>query len=168
VQISQGRLHEAEATCRAAIALAAGVRLGPLGLAWILLGAIALERNDLAEAERWLPAGIALARQGGMMEDMVLGLMHLARLRAAQGETTAALAALQEATHYTEERGDAHLAHLALRCAALRARAAGGRRRAAGSPALGERPPGHPAGQSTRGARRVYGVYTGARAAGDW
>jgi LuxR family maltose regulon positive regulatory protein len=49
-------------------------------------------------------------------------LMHLARLRAVQGETTAALAALQEATHYTEERGDAHLAHLALRCAALRTR----------------------------------------------
>lgn len=122
VQISQGRLHEAEATCRAAIALAAGVRLGPLGLAWILLGAIALERNDLAEADRWLPAGIALARQGGMIEDMVLGLMHLARLRAAQGEATAALAALQEATSHTEDRGDVHLAHLVQRCAALRAR----------------------------------------------
>jgi len=119
VQISQGRLREAEATCRAAIALTAGARLAPLGLAWILLGAIALERNHLAEAERCLLAGIALARLGGLMEDMVLGLMNLARLRAAQGEMTAALAALQDATNHTQSSGAVRLApHVA----ALRAR----------------------------------------------
>jgi LuxR family maltose regulon positive regulatory protein len=119
VQISQGRLREAEATCRAAIALAAGERLPPAGLAWILLGAIALERNNLAEAERWLLAGIALARQGGLTEDMVLGLAHLARLRAAQGEPAAALATLQEATDHTQSNGAARLAP---RVAALHAR----------------------------------------------
>ncbi len=124
VQITQGRLHLAEQSCRQAIQLAEGVRLPPLGLAWIVLGGIALERNDLAAAERLLQDGIALARQGGLMDDVVVGLAFLARLRAhlTPGDKTGVLAAIQEVQAiirgYGVERMDilaaAHLARLQL------------------------------------------------------
>lgn len=96
VQISQGRLHLAEQTCQQTLQLAQGARLAPLGLVWSILGSIALERNDLAAAERLLQDGIALARQGGLMDDVILGLAFLARLRAYQGNPTSAFAAVQE------------------------------------------------------------------------
>ena len=44
-------------------------------------GAIALERNDLAAAERLLGDGIVLARQGGLMDDVALGFALSVRLR---------------------------------------------------------------------------------------
>ena len=96
VQISQGQLHLAEQSCRQASQLAGGVRLAPLGLAWSILGGIALERNDLVAAERLLLDGIGLARQGGLLDDVVVGLAFLARLRAYQGDPAGALAAIQE------------------------------------------------------------------------
>lgn len=96
VQISQGRLHLAEQSCRQAIALAEGLRLPPLGLAWSILGGIALERNDLAAAEPLLRDGIALARQGGLLDDVIVGLAFLARLKAVQGDYVEAMAAIEE------------------------------------------------------------------------
>lgn len=104
-QIRQGRLRLAEQTCRAAIPLAEGARLPPLGLAWMILGGIALERNDLAAAEKLLSNGIALARQGGLMDDVILGLISLARLRAGQGDPHGALAAMQEARSIVQAYG---------------------------------------------------------------
>lgn len=98
VQILQGRLRQAEATCHAAIQLAGSRRLAPVGLAWSILGGIAVERNALADAERWLTDGIALSRRGGLTDDVILGLVHLARLRAAQGDITGAQAAMDEVT----------------------------------------------------------------------
>lgn len=97
VQIAQGRLGLAEQTCQAAIQLAEGARLAPLGLAFTVLGAIALQRNDLASAGRLLQDGIALSRQGGLMDDVVLGLAFLASQRAAQGDAAGAFAAIQDA-----------------------------------------------------------------------
>ncbi|MGB4802543.1 MAG: LuxR C-terminal-related transcriptional regulator [Anaerolineae bacterium] len=109
VQIRQGRLHQAEQTCRAAIQLAAGARLPPLGLAYTILGGIALERNDLAAAEKLLADGMALARQGGLMEDVILGLASLARLRGCQGDTRGALAAMQEVKSIVQAYGIQHM-----------------------------------------------------------
>lgn len=90
VQITQGRLQLSEQNCQRAIQLAGGKRLAPLGLAWSILGGIALERDDLATAERFLQDGIALSRQGGLMDDVILGLTFLARLHVYQGNTTGA------------------------------------------------------------------------------
>ena len=73
VMIKQGHLNLAEQTCQAAVELAEGERIPPLGLAWIVLGGIALERNDLEIAEERLQEGIALSRKGGLMDDVVLG-----------------------------------------------------------------------------------------------
>ena len=95
VQIKQGRLHQAEQSCQIAIQYAQGARLYPLGLAWSILGGIAIERNDLSTAERYLSEGIALSRQGGLMDDVVLGEAYLARLRVYQGELPVALKALE-------------------------------------------------------------------------
>jgi len=96
VQIRQGNLRLAEQSCRAAIQAAQGARLYPLGLAWSILGIIALERNDLVASEQYLQDGIALSRRGGLMDDVILGEAHLARVRVYQGKFDLAFAALHE------------------------------------------------------------------------
>jgi len=119
VQIKQGHLHLAEQSCRQAIQLAEGARIAPLGLAWSLLGGIALEQNDLPSAERYLQDGIALSRQGGLVDDNVLGLAFLARLRAYQGDAASALAAIQEITSLIRKFG---VPRMELLAAAIHAR----------------------------------------------
>lgn len=105
VQISQGRLYQAEQTCRQAIQLTEGLSMAPLGLAWSILGGIAVERNDLKSAEQALLDGISLSRQGGLMDDVVAGLAHLSRLRVVQGDTASALAAIQEVKSIMQDFG---------------------------------------------------------------
>ncbi len=119
VQIMQGRLRKAEATAQAAVALAEGIRLPPLGLAWCILGGIALERNELEHAEHLLLDGIALAKQGGLTEDALVGLAHLARLHCARSDTAAAVAVVAKLTELAQA---GRTAHLAAWIAALRAR----------------------------------------------
>ena len=97
VQISQGQLSRAEQTCQQALRIAGAKRLPPLGLAEIILGNIALERNDLAAAEEFLQTGIAVSRRGGLMDDVLVGLSHLARLHAYQGRESNAFDAIHEA-----------------------------------------------------------------------
>jgi len=96
VQISQGKLHRAEQTCQDAKQIAGGKQLPPLGLTESILGSIALERNDLATAEEFLQTGIALSRRGGLMDDVLVGLLHLTRIHAYQGRVSAAFEAIQE------------------------------------------------------------------------
>ncbi|GIK71961.1 MAG: helix-turn-helix transcriptional regulator [Chloroflexota bacterium] len=119
VQIAQGRLRQAQATAEAAVTLAEGDRLPPLGLAWCILGGIALERNELEHAEHLLLDGIALAKQGGLTEDAIVGLAHLARLHCARGDASAALAVTQELTALVQA---VQTPRLAAWSAALRAR----------------------------------------------
>jgi LuxR family maltose regulon positive regulatory protein len=122
VQVTQGQLHLAEQSCRQAIELAGGAHLPQLGLAWSILGGIALERNELTAAELLLRDGIALARRGGLQDDLVVGLASLARLVAHQGDIPAALAAIEEVRAIIRGFGvarmdmlaDAHLARLQL------------------------------------------------------
>lgn len=113
VQIKQGCLNVAEQTCQTAVQLAEGAHIAPLGLAWSILGGIALERNDLASAERLLQEGIALSRQGGLMDDVILGLSFLARLHAVQGNPASALAANQEANSIIQAYGVPRMSLLA-------------------------------------------------------
>ncbi len=122
LQIAQGRLNMAAQTCRQAIQLAEGVHLPPLGLAWSILGAIALERNDLDSAERLLQEGIALSRKGGLLDDVVTGLASLGRLRAYQGDADAMRAVVDEVQSFMrnfgiprgEQLARAHLARFQL------------------------------------------------------
>ncbi len=112
IQIAQGQLRFAEQTCQEAIQIAEGRHMPPLGLAWMILGAIALEQNDLITAEQLLQKGIALAREGGLMDDVVLGLAFLARLHM-HGDTANALAAIQEVNSIMQAYGIQRMATLA-------------------------------------------------------
>ena len=113
VMIKQGHLSLAEQTCQATIQLTEGERIPPLGLAGIVLGGIALERNNLDDAEKFLIDGIALSRQGGLMDDVVLGLSHLAHLRVVQGNSTDVFIINQEAGAVLKGYGVPRMASLA-------------------------------------------------------
>jgi len=103
-QIALGQLRLAEQTCQEAIQISEGRHMPPLGLAWMILGAIALERNDIAPARQLLQKGIALAREGGLMDDLVFGLAFLSRIHA-YGDTANALAAVQEVNSIMQAYG---------------------------------------------------------------
>ncbi len=105
LQISQGRLTLATQTCHEALQLAESAQLPPLGLAWAILGVIALERNDLLTAETYLQDGIALARQGGLLDDLLVGLAALGRLHAYQGDLVGMQAVIDEALSIIQALG---------------------------------------------------------------
>ena len=109
IQIAQGRLSLAEQTCLQAIEYAGGVRLPQLGLAWTILGGIALERNDLASAEHLLQDGLTLSRQANLNDDVTWGLIFLARLHTVRDDAAGALAAIQEALNIVRAYGVPHL-----------------------------------------------------------
>lgn len=108
VQVQQGRLALAKSTCRTALALTAD-DIPPTGLAHAVLGEIAREQNDLEAAERHLTEGIARSRQGGISDDLRHSYLFLARLRQAQGDAEAALAAWQRADLILQGYGVARL-----------------------------------------------------------
>lgn len=85
VQIIQGRLSQAEKTCQSALQIEKGSQIPPHGLAMIILGIIALERNDLEAADQYLQQGIILARDGHLLDDLILGLSHMARFQVVKG-----------------------------------------------------------------------------------
>ncbi len=89
VLIDQGRLHLAEQACRTAVDLADGQRFPPLGIALSILGGIALERNDLAAAEKHLHEGMALSRQGMQLDHVMAGMAFYVHLTACQDNMTA-------------------------------------------------------------------------------
>jgi LuxR family maltose regulon positive regulatory protein len=94
--IDQGRLHLAEQACRTAIDLAEGRRFPPLGVAFSILGGIALERNDLASAEQHLNEGITLSRQGMLLDSVIAGMAFYVHLTVCQGNTAEFLKAFDE------------------------------------------------------------------------
>ena len=96
IQVRQGRLQLAAQTCRSAIDLTEGALPGSAWVGLLHSGGIALERNELDAAEKLLQDGIALSRQGGLTDDLVLGLAFLARLRAYRGDAASAHTAMQE------------------------------------------------------------------------
>ena len=96
ILIDQGRLHLAEQACRTAIDLAEGQRFPPLGVALSILGGIALERNDLASAEQYLNEGMALSRQGMLLDQVIAGMAFYVHLTVCQGNTAEFLNAFDE------------------------------------------------------------------------
>jgi LuxR family maltose regulon positive regulatory protein len=105
VLIAQGRLHLAEQACRAAIDLAEGQRFPPLGIALSILGGIALERNDLTTAEQYLNEGIALSRQGMLLDNVIAGMAFYVHLTVCQGNTAEFLNAFDEVNAIIEGYG---------------------------------------------------------------
>jgi LuxR family maltose regulon positive regulatory protein len=97
IQILQGELHRAETTYRRALAAAEqpAVPASPLaGIAYVGLGRLLYEWNDLAAAESYLAQGIALGRPWLNWETLVPGYLTLARLKQVQGDREAATEAL--------------------------------------------------------------------------
>jgi LuxR family transcriptional regulator, maltose regulon positive regulatory protein len=101
MQVLQGRLDDAEATYRRALALSDSA-IPPHGLAWAGLGEIARERNDLTSAEDHLTTGMALAQQGGLSDDMQMTLVSLAWLKQHQGDPAGARHAMDQATRIAQ------------------------------------------------------------------
>ncbi len=97
LQMKQAHFSQAVQTCQSALEVARDARIAPLGLIRTILGVVALERNDLQAASRFLEDGIALSRQGGLVEDVAFGLVSLARLHAYQNDIHGALKAMTEA-----------------------------------------------------------------------
>ncbi len=101
LRIKQGRLREADALFARALAQAADARGEPLPIAgapMIWLGELARERNDLASAEHSLTQGIELINDWGRIAAFD-GYLALARVRYAQGDTTAAHKTLDKAAN---------------------------------------------------------------------
>lgn len=96
-QISQGELRLAAQTCHQALQMADEQQIAPLGLPRSILGAIAYEQDDLRAAEKYLLEGIERSQQGGLQDDLISGFVFLARLKYAQGDPSAAFAALEQA-----------------------------------------------------------------------
>jgi LuxR family maltose regulon positive regulatory protein len=97
LQRVQGQLHQAEKTYLQALEAAntmAG-RASPLaGMAYVGLGGLYYEWDDLAGAQGYLTQGIALARPWMNWESLVPGYLTLARLKRAQGDVEGAAQAL--------------------------------------------------------------------------
>jgi LuxR family maltose regulon positive regulatory protein len=119
LQKQQANLRLAERTFRQALDEAAQyypprpnrpTRPAPVaGAAYVGLGTLAYEHNDLEAAERWLRDGILLGRQGENIEILLMGPIYLARVQQARGETAAAEATMQTAVQRARRTGVARL-----------------------------------------------------------
>jgi LuxR family maltose regulon positive regulatory protein len=97
LQIEQGHLRRAVELCRQALELAETDRQGDQGLppaaggAYVSLGALLYEQNDLEGAAAQLEAGIKLGEQGADLAILALGYLALARIKRAQADPKGAL-----------------------------------------------------------------------------
>lgn len=96
VQVVQGQLTSAEQSCQEAVQLLAGDQDPSLGLAYSILGAIALEKDQLDCCEEYLEKGLALSRKGGLLDDMIYALAQSIKLRVANQQYEEAKAFVQE------------------------------------------------------------------------
>ncbi len=107
-QDTQGKLHQAADTCREALALAAqqaepapsGEKRGPspaVGMAYVELGRLYCEWNDLDEAIRNLETGISIGKRSGIVELEAIGHVAMVRARLAQRDLEGARQAMREA-----------------------------------------------------------------------
>jgi len=103
LQILQGRLHKAIATCQCALQLAneyarpSGGRLPVTGHVYTHLSCVLREWNDLEDAMRLAEEGVDLCRQWEWAELLVHGGIYLAQTRQAVGDTEGALDAIRRA-----------------------------------------------------------------------
>ncbi len=110
LQMMQGRLRQAGEIYQRGLQLIAQ-QSGPTSpvasLAYLGLGELLRERNDLDGAERYLTEGVELGKQLGNAELFVDGYIALAWVKQAQGDVDGACATLQEAEQLV--RGQASL-----------------------------------------------------------
>lgn len=99
VQMAQGRRHDASTTSQEALRLAAegGASLPAAAYAYVGMGLVHYEWNDLEAASAMLEQGIALSERWGNGEVLVYGYTELALVRQAQGDTEGALALIRRA-----------------------------------------------------------------------
>ena len=100
VQRAQGRLDAAARTCQQALdAMTAPARsaLPTAGPAYVGLGEVAYQRNELDTAFRHASEGIALCRQFAYLPPLAAGLATLAWIRQASGDPAGAREAIGEA-----------------------------------------------------------------------
>ena len=100
VQGAQGRLDAAVRTCQQALQVAAAPGRPPLpaaGPAYVGLGEVAYQRNELDGALRHVTEGIALCRQFVYTSPLAAGLVTLAWIRQATGDPAGALDAIAQA-----------------------------------------------------------------------
>jgi len=116
-----GQLHRAAATYQAAIDL--GARLYPgrpeaaprpvpvAGAAYVPLGLLHYEWDDLPRAAVLLADGMELGRQGQNVEILLMGPIGMARVQAARGDAAAAREAMRRAVAYARATGVPRLLH---------------------------------------------------------
>jgi LuxR family transcriptional regulator, maltose regulon positive regulatory protein len=100
VQRDQGRLAVAFATCQETVAIAEDQdqpRLPIAAYGYVGLAEIAYQRDELADALRYVTEGIARGRQLSEREPLASGLVALAWIRQAGGDLVGAVAAIEEA-----------------------------------------------------------------------
>jgi len=91
IQMMCGALHRAEETCRKAFLLAEQApHLPAASYAYMAMGELLYEQNDIESALAYLTQGADLAEQGGHAENLIKAVSALARLHLARGEWTAA------------------------------------------------------------------------------
>jgi LuxR family maltose regulon positive regulatory protein len=108
LQMSQGRLREAEGSLRQALGFAAerGVELLPaVGRVRIAMGELLLERDDLEASERQLTLGTELVERAGELEILARGQVTLSRAKWARGDAEGALKLAHEAERLAQESG---------------------------------------------------------------
>jgi LuxR family maltose regulon positive regulatory protein len=108
----QGRLHEAEGLCRAAIDRAISEGYGDFPAAgWlhIAMARIELERNRLDDAEIYLRDGLRIARPGGFGEAERSGRYLLAHIAAAHSDLDAAEGVFKETERIVNAMDDPYL-----------------------------------------------------------
>ena len=100
VQRAQGGLDASARTCRQALELTAVPGRAPppaAGPAYVGLGEVAYQRNELDTALRRITEGITLCRQFAYIPPLATGLATLAWIRQASGDLAGALEAIGEA-----------------------------------------------------------------------
>jgi LuxR family transcriptional regulator, maltose regulon positive regulatory protein len=97
VQGAQGRLDAAAETYHRALDIAAVSGPTPAGPAYVGLGEVAYQRNELGSAFQQVTEGIAVCRQFLYPAPLGVGLVTLAWIRQAQGDPGGALEAIAEA-----------------------------------------------------------------------
>jgi LuxR family maltose regulon positive regulatory protein len=95
-----GRLREADAACRDALAYVQAQRMSRLPAAGILhvaMSEVLVEQNDLESAEAHLAQGLEIGKWSGRLDAAKNSAYALSRLRQARGDVSGALAAIREA-----------------------------------------------------------------------
>jgi LuxR family maltose regulon positive regulatory protein len=113
VQRAQGRLDAARATYQQALELSPATDrpVLPATIAYVGMAEVAYQRGELDDALRHAAEGIVLARQLANTQWLAAGLTIQAWTRQAQGDPTAALAAIDEAERVAPGPGVTSLAN---------------------------------------------------------